>query len=420
MKLTKKKIEDFKFEGATPHTQDIRWDEELQGFGVRVFPTNAKSFVIHYRSRGRQRLFTIGKVGILTLDEARAKARKDLAHRNETDPAERHRTFIKAPTFGDLAKIYLDDHASKKRSAKDDRRRITKRLLPKWSARKLDAITHHDVQNLHRTIGAEILHRTNGNRPKHYEANRTLALVRVMFNKAIAWGMLSNQYRNPAIGVTPFEEFERERWIRDDEMNAIAKAIQEIKSPYPKGAIWLAFLTGMRVDEVLKARWDQYDASTQTLTLPTTKNRRPHVVGLTREAIAVIEAMPKIDGNPHIFCGRVKGSPLTTIKSPWKNVKNTAGIPDINIHDIRRTVGSWLAQQGESIAVIKSLLNHRDIRTTLRYTRSAKAVEIKALETNSRKLRSMIGNMHPTKSKTQEESGKRKIRLKRPERTETA
>lgn len=415
MKLTKKRIDDLRFEGETLSTQDIRWDDELSSFGVRIYPTNAKSFVIHYRSRGRQRLFTIGKVGILTLDEARKKARKDLAHRNEIDPAERHRMFLKAPTFGDLAKTYLEDHASKKRSAKDDERRIIKRLLPRWKSRKLDAITHHDVQDLHRSIGAEILIRKNGDRPKHYEANRTLALVSVMFNKATAWGMLSAQHRNPAKGVTPFEELERERWIHDDEMNSIASAVRSIGNIYSKGAIWLAFLTGMRVDEVLKVRRDQFDAGAQTLTLPTTKNRRPHVIALTREAVAIIETMPEVEGNPHIFCGRIKGHPLTTIRAPWEKVRNAAKTPDINIHDIRRTVGSWLAQQGESIAIIKSLLNHRDIRTTLRYTRSSKGVERKALEINSRKLRSLIGNIQAANGKSVATSQKRKIRIRKTE-----
>jgi hypothetical protein len=176
-KLTQRRIEGFTFEGPTPQSQDIRWDDDLPGFGVRVFPSNAKSFVIHYRSRGRQRLHTIGKVGILTLAQAQDKARKAIAHRNEVDPADTYRAFLKAPTFGNLADTYLKNHAAKKRSYNDDKRRIDKKLLPKWKNRKLESITHNDVVELHKAIGAEILKRESGNKPKHYEANRTLALT---------------------------------------------------------------------------------------------------------------------------------------------------------------------------------------------------------------------------------------------------
>jgi integrase len=117
----------------------------------------------------------------------------------------------------------------------------------------------------------------------------------------------------------------------------------------------------------------------------------------------------------YIFCGRVKHRHLVNISKPWDAVRKAAKTPDVRIHDIRRTVGSWLAQQGESIPTIKALLNHSDMRTTLRYTRSARTQERQALETTSRKLRPMIGSLAVPANSQAATQGKRRIRLRKPE-----
>lgn len=78
VKLTKQAI-DALVHDETKGGKDIRWDEALAGFGVRVYPTGVKSFVLFYRSNGRQRFMALGRYGVLTLDQARDKAKKVLA-----------------------------------------------------------------------------------------------------------------------------------------------------------------------------------------------------------------------------------------------------------------------------------------------------------------------------------------------------
>ena len=77
MHITKRQIDSFVYEGKDG-SRDVRWDDRLSGFGVRVYPSGLKSFVLSYRCQGRKRLMAIGRYGVLTLDMARDKARQAL------------------------------------------------------------------------------------------------------------------------------------------------------------------------------------------------------------------------------------------------------------------------------------------------------------------------------------------------------
>lgn len=79
------------------------------------------------------------------------------------------------------------------------------------------------------------------------------------------------------------------------------------------------------------------------------------------------KVMPRVGNNPYIICGRTPGRPLTDLGEPLKRVVARADLQNIRVHDLRRTVGSWLAQSGVSLHLIGDVLNHRDLRTTLGY-----------------------------------------------------
>ena len=64
----------------------------------------------------------------------------------------------------------------------------------------------------------------------------------------------------------------------------------------------------------------------------------------------------------------------------------TAGIHDVRFHDLRRTVGSWLAGSGESLHLIGKVLNHRDVSTTAIYARLNLDPVRQALERNAEKM----------------------------------
>jgi len=152
--LTKRQIDAFVYEGENKE-RDGRWDDRLPGFGVRIYPSGCKSFVLSYRWQGRKRLMVLGRYGVLTLEMARDKARQALVDSNGgEDPLDQRAKMTHGATVADLATAYMDRHAKiHKKSWKDDQRAIDKYILSKWSSKKVKELARPDIALLHQTIG---------------------------------------------------------------------------------------------------------------------------------------------------------------------------------------------------------------------------------------------------------------------------
>ena len=107
--------------------------------------------------------------------------------------------------------------------------------------------------------------------------------------------------------------------------------------------------------------------------------------------MAIIENIPRLQGNPHIFPGEVEGQPYSDFKRPWKRIRKRAGLEDVRIHDLRHTLGSWLVQAGNSLYLVGKILNHKDLRTTERYARFAQDNLRDALEATSQRMTGISG-----------------------------
>lgn len=381
MKLTKRAIDDLTHNGTG---QDIRWDDELPGFGVRIFPSGAKSFVLSYRVAGRKHIMTVSGYGRYTVDEARKLARKHLVMIDEgRDPLEARKKDAQGETVKDLCAAYIERHAKPhKHSWPKDQSRIDNHLLPAWGSRKAKSITGADVAALHSTIG----------RDAPYEANRTLALISKMFELARhPYGFVPNDHINPARGIKRFPEQKRDRWINPEELPRLAQAIDLEPNIYVRMALWLYLLTGVRKGELLSAKWTDIDWNREELRLGETKTGRVHYVPLSAAAIAILRDLPRLEGNPYILPGHIHGRPLVNINKPWTRIRKAAGVEDIRLHDLRRTVGSWLAQSGNSLHLIGRVLNHSNQSTTAVYARFGQDHVRQALEEHATKLMDMAG-----------------------------
>jgi len=83
-----------------------------------------------------------------------------------------------------------------------------------------------------------------------------------------------------------------------------------------------------------------------------------HTVPLSEPAVDRLSDLPRQTNNPYVFCGRKDGSHLVNIDRAWNRIRERSGLDDLRIHDLRRTVASWLAEMGHSEYVIKKVLNH--------------------------------------------------------------
>ena len=430
-KLTKRAIDGFEYAGGW----DVRWDAEVPGFGLRIYPTGKKAFVLSYRAQGRKRLMVLGRYGAdLTLGQARDKARKERVKVKEgADPIEDARKATQGETVEHLIDRYIEAHAKPhKKSWARDRDRLDRHIPTTWRNRKARAITHDDVAGLHAKIGEQ----------HPYEANRLLALLRVMFRLGRKWRYLEPGADNPAEGVTKFKERSRKRFAQPHELPLIAEAIDGESSIYVRSVIWCYMLTGARKAELLPRRWDEIDWPGARIRLPDTKGGEEQSIPLSAPALAILQAVPRQEKHPYIFCGAKPRKPMVNIDKPWRRIRERAtvrfwtlyeadpnvpklverlsgelvreptymecqdaadadeielpsGLQDLRLHDLRRSVGSWMTADDINLNRIKDALRHANIATTLTYARLGEDASREAFERHGQRIMEAAGKAGP-------------------------
>jgi integrase len=339
--------------------QCIYWDEGLPTFGLRIYSSGKRVYVCSYRVGRRKRLASLGRADVLALEEARRRAKHYLGQvATGADPKalsdeERASVTIKA-----LVEQYLEKHAKlKKKTWRHDRSLFSRLLIPKYGAWLVTALTSAEIQDIHALKGMT----TPG------EANSFVKVARKMFNWGKTAMLVAENKKNPATGIVPFPIRRRRRYVTNQEMPRLLAALEREDNEYARHAIWLLLLTGLRVNEVLRAKWSDVDWTFKTLFIGLTKNGEPVLTPLSEAAIVRLQRICHREGNDHIICGAKSGSRLVNLRKPWVRIRELAGIPDLRLHDVRRTVGSWLVQDGATLHLVGSVLNHKDPKTTAGY-----------------------------------------------------
>jgi integrase len=252
--------------------------------------------------------------------------------------------------------------------------------LPKLAHISMKAITKADVMTLHSKLG----------KTAPYEANRTLSLLSTLFEFAKKWGYLEEAHPSPTKYIQRFKEEKRDRWISKEEIPALMTAIDNESNLYARMAILMYLFTGARKSELLTAKWADVDWDRTELRLKDTKAGRIHYIPLSTPAVDLLQKMIKIQDNPYIFPGNIKGKHLVNISKPWNRIKKQANLENVRLHDLRRTVGSWLAQAGNSLHLIGQILNHSNQSTTAIYARLTQNDAKNALEEHGQALKQLM------------------------------
>jgi integrase len=328
----------------------------------------------------------------MTPDQARTRARKHaVTVEDGGDPlGERKAEAAATLTLKDFAKRWLDQHAKPhRRSWKEDERRIDTRIVPTLGHLALGDVRRSDVAALHADIGKET----------PVEANRTVELVRAMLYKAEEWGALPEGTPNAAAKVKRFTERARDRYVLPSELPKLWTAIDAEPNVFARAAMRLYLLVGLRKKELLRARWTDVDFDAREWRIPKTKSDEPHVVPLSGAALDVLAELPRLEGNPHVFPGHKRGTHLVNIEKNWRTARTTAGLHDVTLHDLRRTVGSGLASSGKSLAIVGQVLGHApgDVQATAVYARLQRETAREALEEHGERLLAVVNGKKPKK-----------------------
>jgi integrase len=350
-----------------------------------------------YRLGRKVRRLTLGRFPTLGLAEARDAARDALreAAKGE-DPSRRKIADRRAETFADLSREYIERHASKKRSGREDirllngsphKKRTGKKphvpLVTRWGDRRIKDIKRRDVRDLLEEVAARA----------PIMANRTLALVRKMFNFAIERDWLE---ANPCHMVKqPGEERQRDRVLSEDELRRVWHALDD-ESPLMATLFRLRLLTAQRGGEVHGASWAELDLEAGWWTIPSTlaKNGLAHRVPLGPQAVRLLRAWRQMsDDSPWVFpSSRKKGPHVAHAQKAIERVVRASGVP-FRGHDLRRTAASLMVGGGVPRLVVSKILNHVETGVTAVYDRHGYDLEKRAaLEFWDRRLAAIVEN----------------------------
>lgn len=348
--------------------ETIFWDGDLPGFGVRVYPSGAKVYVVQTRGQGRSRRIALGRHGALSADEARRQA-AGLIARIKTWDEPVTVAPVRAVTVAELAERYLRDQVAvhcKPRTRVLYEAVVRGHLVPALGDTAVAVVRREQVASLHFRL-----------RETPYAANRAVDLLARILDVAAEEGLRSTAAGNPARSVEKYRARRHERFLSEEEFRRLGSVLDAAEagaggaSPAAIAAIRLLVLTGCRRSEILGLRWEHVDFGAGELRLPDSKTGA-RLVPLSPSAAEVIASLPRAAGNPWVIPGRNPGAPLKNLQYPWEILRARAGLEDVRIHDLRHSFASRALALGESLSMIGELLGHRRVRTTARYAHLAR------------------------------------------------
>lgn len=334
------------------------YDSKVNHLLVRISSTGRKTFQVYRWYDGKPSRVTIGTYPDLTVEQVRKEAeRLNADFAKGENPADKKRHQRQEMTFGELFAEYMERHAkAKKRSWQADQKAFD-RHLSALGTKKLSAISRKDIAAIHSAIGKD--HKT--------AANRILALVSSVFGRAFEFGLWEGL--NPCLGVKRFPEQSRDRFLSGDELGRFFEALRQEPNATARDFFLVALLTGARRSNVLAMRWSEIDLKGATWKIKETKNGLPQTVPLTEEVLEILKDRRKSTASSFVFPGRGCTGHYVEPKKAWSKICKAAGIDDIRIHDMRRTLGSWQAITGSSLPIIGKSLGHKSQQATAIYSR---------------------------------------------------
>jgi integrase len=384
----------------------VVYDAKQTGLGLRVAPNGKKTWVVQtifpgYSSQARR---VLGHYPAMGLKAAREEAAKWLSLvKNGTDPAQlraeqrrageearRQKALADSATFASFAEKYISERTNRRRAT--DAQEIRRMLIAEWGERPLYTITGDDVREHIKTLV----------RHAPYDAKNAWLHASAIFKAAMEEKLI---VVSPCAAVNKKKLFPkgtikpRQRFLKPEELRAFWSGTEQLGQPY-SDLFRLLLLTGMRLNELAKARWSELDPALRktlrdvragaaidwqtvkdeikTLTVPRErfKSDREHVVQLSHDALAIIVKLPRCSGGDFIFSTTLGTKPINGLSKAKRRLdalmvqylRGAAVLRDEDpeqvkiepwvCHDLRRTVRTNLAGLKVPFEVAESILGH--------------------------------------------------------------
>ncbi|MFF9552747.1 tyrosine-type recombinase/integrase [Methylobacterium fujisawaense] len=397
-KLSKRVVE-----AAEPQGRDyFLWCDELPGFGVRIFASGRRSYLVQYRASGRSRRFTIGLHGALTADEARREAKGLLGQvAKGEDPAEERATRRGSMTVAELCDAYLaaadrglimgkGGQAKKASTLYVDRGRIERHIKPLLGRRLVAELTTPDVQRFVRDVQAG---KTAGVVKTGFRgkavveggpgtAARTVGLLGGILSYAVSERVIT---LNPATGVKRPADKKRKRRLTPDEYAALGKALAEAEEGGAErwqavAGVRLLALTGCRLGEIVKLRWSEVDRAEPCLRLEDSKEGAS-VRPISKAVLLILDGIERPPGSVYVLpTARGGQGPFASLDDALERIAGRAGLEGVTAHTLRHSFASTAGDLGYSDSTIGAMLGHAGHGVTSRYIHHLDAVLLAAAD----------------------------------------
>lgn len=379
-------------------------DTTITGLFVRVTAAGARSYVVTW-ARGRKK--TLGRVGILTLEQARQEATQYLAEarkHGEPTAVSQGRRGATLPSLREfIADAYLPWFKAHHRGHEKTAHTLTKNfdtIMPQ----RIDAITGRDLEQV-RTTWLQA-----GNKPA--TVNRKMGSISGVFSRAVEWGIIMDhpmaklkQLKVDSKGVVRYlsadenrqlrkaldtrqddARTDREsanRWRADRGRKMLPSLADRMFTDHLKPMVLVSLNTGIRRGELFNLEWPRVNFSTKTLTVigDTTKTIETRHIPLNKEALETLQEWQKQSKKKsgYVFPS-ADGGRLEDVKSSWLGLLERAEITGFRWHDMRHDFASRLVMAGVPLNTVRDLLGHSDIKMTLRYAHLAPDSKAAAVE----------------------------------------
>jgi integrase len=383
---------------ALPSSRDgdrvIVFDTNTPGLGFVVFPSGVRSFFHRRFANGTAARTTIGRFEDFSIERARGKAAElnaklsDWKSDGRKGPSPLANADRAQATFSDLLEAYIRGHvmlhANNPERAERGLRWMAKKYFSAWTTRRIDSIRIEDVLAVRNETGRE--HR--------YQANRLVETVKAIFGwsagrkdgKVNFWPV-----ENPARDIELYDEEKRKRFLQPHELAKFNDELEKEEHRDLRDFLILALSTGARKSNVLGMRWSDLSFERANWHIPFSKSGQGYDVPLTPAATRVLKRRrgETPDDAAFVFPSYGKWGHLVDLKKQWGKFRKRAGVPDIRIHDLRRTKGSYMAISGVSLQQIGAVLGHRSLGSTEIYAQLHQESLRKAVESGDTAMQRM-------------------------------
>lgn len=406
-KLTKRVVD-----AATVREKDyFIWDDELPGFGLRVFASGKRSYLIQYRAAGRTRRYTIGLHGIWTAETARQEAKVQLGRVAQGDnPSEERLLDHQALTVKELCSMYLKDldaglilgkggRPKKATTIITDTGRIHRHITPLIGSRRVKDLTKTDITKVMKDIMAgktAVTVKTKKLRGKAVvtggagTATRTIGLLGGIFTYAMEAGIITT---NPAHGIRKPKDNVRDRRLTEAEYRILGDILRTAAAN-PKfmmtvDVIRQIALTGCRRSEIIGLMWREADIDASCLRLTDSKEGasvRP--VGLA--VVEYLEERRKTATGSYVFPGQDEDNAFGSFPNHWKQIFRNSQLSDVTPHVLRHSFASIANDLGFTEVTIAALVGHSKGTVTSKYIHTLDTALIMAADTISGYIQGLL------------------------------